>query len=461
MKLYNFSLWLFALMAGLASASVTDFESFKDTFNIQEHMGSLSIYHEPYLGGLSSRFPESCEIRQLHVLQRHGSRNPTAGDSVTNAGYLSQVQDRLLNGSLPINYTVPGNPFQFIKSWIPVIDTNNADKLSSSGRLELFEMGREILSRYSTLFDSDVYEINTAAQNRVVESATWYSYGMFGEEMKNKSNFIYVPEDESAGSATLSDFKACPVFNEKRIDHEKTKHIRSQWEKIFLAPIRTRLNPYFLNYSLTNDDVRSFFYLCAFEVALKDGSDFCSLFTSSEIINFEYDYDLKFSFHGGPASKWSSIVGGAYVNNLAESLRSVNNETNNQKTFFAFTHDTHIFAVEAALGFFPDITPETPLPATKNPYTYSAKTSSFVPFAGNLITELFQCQDQKYYVRHLVNQQVFPLTDCGYGPSHSSDGMCELSAYLNSPVRFNSTNNGTNIFNAACKAQPTNLTVHY
>ncbi|WBW73857.1 multiple inositol polyphosphate phosphatase [Schizosaccharomyces osmophilus] len=461
MRLYSFSLWFFALVVGSVSARVSDSETFKNTFNLQEHLGSLSIYHEPYFAGLSSKFPESCEIRQLHILQRHGSRNPTAGDSITNAGYLAQVQDQLINGTFPINYTVPGNPFQFIKSWVPVINPSNADKLSSSGRLELFEMGREIFSRYNKLFDSDVYEINTAAQDRVVESATWYTYGMFGEEMANKTKYIYLAEDETAGANTLSGHKACNVYNEKKINQKKTKHVLSEWEEIFLSPIKTRLNPYFSDYNLTNDDVRSFFYLCAFEVALKDESDFCSLFTPSEVINFEYDYDLKFSFHTGPASEWSSIMGGAYIHNLAESLRSISNETNHQKTFFAFTHDTHIFAVETALGFFPDITHENPLPATFNPYTYSAKTSSFVPFAGNLITELFQCQDQKYYVRHLVNQQVFPLTDCGYGPSHSSDGMCELSAYLNSPVRVNSTNNGTNIFNAACEAQPTNVTVHY
>ncbi|EPY52514.1 thiamine-repressible acid phosphatase Pho4 [Schizosaccharomyces cryophilus OY26] len=461
MRLSSFSLWFLAFIIGSVSARFSDFESFKNTFNLQEHLGSLSIYHEPYFTGLSSAFPESCEIRQVHVLQRHGSRNPTTGDGVTKAGYLAEVQDKLINGSFPINYKIPDNPFQFIKSWVPVVDVSNADKLSSSGRLELFEMGREVFIRYNTLFDANVYEINTAAQGRVVESAEWYSYGMFGDQMANKTNFIYIAEDETAGANTLSDHKACPVYNEKNVDHKETKEAQSNWEDIFLAPIKTRLNLYFSDYNLTNDDVKSFYYLCVFEIALRDESDFCSLFTPSEVINFEYNTDLKFSFHGGPASEWSETLGGAYVHNLAESLRSVYNETNYQKTFFAFTHDTHIIPVEAALGFFSDVTPENPLPVTYNPYTYSAKTSSFVPFAGNLITELFQCQDQKFYVRHLVNQQVFPLTDCGYGPSNSSDGMCELSAYLNSPVRSNSTYNGTDTFNVACKANPTNVTVHY
>ncbi|EPY51665.1 thiamine-repressible acid phosphatase Pho4 [Schizosaccharomyces cryophilus OY26] len=459
MRLSSFSLWFLAFIIGSVSARFSDFESFKNTFNLQEHLGSLSIYHEPHFTGLSSAFPESCEIRQVHVLQRHGSRNPASDDGGSSAKSLVQMQEKLTNGSLPINYTKPDNPFQFIKSWVPVIELRNADKLSSSGRVELFKLGREVFTRYNMLFDADVYEINTAAQGRVVESAEWYSYGMFGNEIANKTKFVYLAEDETPGANSLSNYNSCPVYSDNNIDYKQVEEAHSIWENIFLVPIRNRLNPYFSNYNLTNDDVRSFFYLCAYELTLKDESGFCSLFTPSEIINFEYDYDLEFSLWGGPSSKWANVLGGPYIHNLAKSLRSVYNESNYQKTFFAFTHDGQILPIEAALGFFPDITPEHPLPLTYNPYTYSLKTSSFVPFAGNLITELFQCQDQKYYVRHLVNQQVFPLTDCGYGPSNSSDGMCELSAYLNSPVRSNSTYNGTDTFNAACQANPTNVTI--
>ncbi|EPX70509.1 thiamine-repressible acid phosphatase Pho4 [Schizosaccharomyces octosporus yFS286] len=461
MRPLSSSLWVLALFASSVSARFSDFEAFKDKFNLQENLGTLSIYHQPYFTGLSTAFPESCEIRQVHILQRHGSRNPASDDGLSSAIKLVEMQDKLLNGSLPINYTIPNNPFRFVRSWVPVINIRNTDQLSSMGRVELFEMGREVFTRYRELFDADVYYINTAAQQRVKESAEWYSYGMFGEEMANKTKFTYLAEDESPGSNSLSNYNSCPVYAENNIDLKEVNEAGLAWRNVFLPSIVNRLNPYFSNYNLTNEDVTSFFYLCAYELTLKDESDFCSLFNPSDIMNFEYSYDVEYSLYGGPSSKWVNVLGGPYVQSLANSLRSVYNESDYQKVFLAFTHDGQIIPVETALGFFPDITPEHPLPVTHNPYSYSMKTSSFVPFAGNLITELFHCQDQKYYVRHLVNQQVFPLTDCGYGPSNSPDGMCELSAYLNSPVRYNSTHNGTDIFNDACKAKPVNVTINY
>ncbi|KAL2313890.1 Thiamine-repressible acid phosphatase pho4 [Schizosaccharomyces pombe] len=463
MKLSGISLWLLA--ASIVHAGKSQFEAFENEFYFKDHLGTISVYHEPYFNGPTTSFPESCAIKQVHLLQRHGSRNPTGDDTATDvssAQYIDIFQNKLLNGSIPVNFSYPENPLYFVKHWTPVIKAENADQLSSSGRIELFDLGRQVFERYYELFDTDVYDINTAAQERVVDSAEWFSYGMFGDDMQNKTNFIVLPEDDSAGANSLAMYYSCPVYEDNNIDENTTEAAHTSWRNVFLKPIANRLNKYFdSGYNLTVSDVRSLYYICVYEIALRDNSDFCSLFTPSEFLNFEYDSDLDYAYWGGPASEWASTLGGAYVNNLANNLRKGVNNASDRKVFLAFTHDSQIIPVEAALGFFPDITPEHPLPTDKNTFTYSLKTSSFVPFAGNLITELFLCSDNKYYVRHLVNQQVYPLTDCGYGPSGASDGLCELSAYLNSSVRVNSTSNGIANFNSQCQAHSTNVTVYY
>lgn len=463
MQLCITSLWFLA--AFIVNADNVQFEDYESNFFFKEHLGTLSPYHEPYFDGLDSAFPETCEIQQVHLLQRHGSRNPTGDVTATDvysSQYLNNFQEKLLNGSIPVNFSYPENPLCFIKQWTPVIDAENADQLSSRGRLELFDLGRQLYQRYYKLFDSYVYDINTAEQERVVESAKWFTYGLFGDKMYEKTNFILISEGKAAGANSLSMYNACPVFKDNNFHKNATDAAHAVWRNIFIEPIVNRLAKYFdSSYKLTINDVRSLFYICEYEIAIKDHSDFCSIFTPSEFLNFEYDSDLDQAYGGGPVSEWASTLGGAYINNLADSLRNVTNPDFDRKVFLAFTHDSNIIPVEAALGFFPDITPENPLPTDKNVYTYSQKTSSFVPFAGNLITELFFCSDSKYYVRHLVNQQVYPLIDCGYGPSGTSDGLCELQAYLNSPIRANSTSNGISIFNTECQARPTNVTIYF
>lgn len=269
---------------------------------------------------------------------------------------------------------------------------------------------------------------------------------MLGENVHNLTDYILVSENASAGSNSLSSYDACPASD----SYDLVKPAIESWRRVYLPSTRQRLNPYFSNYNLTDSDILNFYGLCAFEVALKDEIEFCGLFTPVDFLNFKYEADLLFSYGFGPSFNWGSTFGGAYVNSLSNSLSSVENST--QQVFLDFTHNSNILAVETALGFFPDSSPSNPLPTQYNPHTYSQKSSSFVPFAGNLVTELFECEDSKYYVRHLVNEEVFPLTDCGYGPTHTSDSMRELQAYLNAPSCVNATINGIRNFNILCNA---------
>ncbi|CAB68657.1 extracellular acid phosphatase Pho1 [Schizosaccharomyces pombe] len=440
------NLFLGFLAVVCANAQFAEFTAFDGKFDFKEHLTSRSPYHKPYFYGPSIDFPTTCKIKQVHTLQRHGSRNPTGGNAAFDAVGIANFQQRLLNGSVPIDYSVSGNPLSFVPTWTPVIEAANADALSSSGRVELFDMGRQFYERYHELFNASTYNIYTAAQQRVVDSALWYGYGMFGEDVHNFTNYILVSENATAGSNSLSSYNACPASD---ADDFTTPALEA-WRNVYMPPIRQRLNPYFSNYNLTNDDILNLYGICSYEIALQDYSEFCKLFNSVDFLNFEYEGDLSFSYGMGNSVKWGSIFGGAYANSLANSLRSVENNT--QQVFFAFTHDANIIPVETALGFFTDNTPENPLPTSYQVHSHSMKASEFVPFAGNLITELFQCEDSKYYVRHLVNEEVFPLSDCGFGPSNTSDGMCELYAYLNSPVRVNGTSNGIQNFDTLCNA---------
>ncbi|EEB08895.1 thiamine-repressible acid phosphatase pho4 [Schizosaccharomyces japonicus yFS275] len=461
---YLGALFAASLLSGV-NARFTKFESFDTAFDLGNHLGSRSVYHEPKFVGMDNSFPEGCSIKQLHILQRHGSRNPEGGSGTGMAGGIDALQNRLLNGSIPVDYSIPENPFAFLKDWEPVIKVEDADALSSSGRVQLFDMGRQVYEHYSELFQDDLkYTVNCAAQDRVVESANWYLMGMFGREYANRTNVLYMAEDDSAGFNSLSSYYACPTYETSSPDPEIVEKVHDTWRGIFLKAPRERLSGFLKGYNLTDKDVRNLFSICQYEIALKDESEFCNLFTPTDVLNFEYDNDLDFAYWGGPAASYEGkILGAAYVNSVAEQMRKLANGTlteDDQQVFYGFTHDAQIIPVENALGFFPDINANG-LPADRNPFFYSQKTSDFVPFAGNLLTEVFQCSDNKYYVRHLVNQQVFPLTDCGFGPSGSSDGLCELEAYLSSSVRSNYTLNGRNLYVDYCKSNATTFIAEF
>ncbi|EEB06904.1 thiamine-repressible acid phosphatase pho4 [Schizosaccharomyces japonicus yFS275] len=443
---------LVACLVALASASTLPFGSYDNTDIKTYHLGSLSDYHSPE-NFLDNDFPESCELKQVHILQRHGSRNPTAGTKAGSAGGIQAFENRLTNGTISFNSSISDNAFNFVSSWEPIILEKNADLLSDRGRYQMFDLGVQNYLRYTDLInDKDFkFQVNTAAQDRVVESAEWYMSGMLGRSYVNETTFQYVPEDSSASINTLSGNDDCK--NYENYNSTSSAVVKAYLKKALEAP-RKRLSEYLVDgQEFTTDDVVNMFSLCAYENALQGESDFCDLFTPTEFRAWEYSYDLKFSYENGPSNPWTQPVGAAFANNMANQiLKLVNGTTSedDQQIFLAFTHDSHITTVETSLGFFPDTTPSKPLAPSFNYYNQSLKTSQYVPFGGNLITEVFKCDDDKFYVRHLVNQRTFPLTDCGNGPSGVSDGLCEVNAYLNSDARRDAVFHGIETYKETC-----------
>lgn len=162
MLLQNIFKFLFIVPA------LAEFTAF-DKFDFRQHLGARAPYHQTHFYATDTSFPAGCQIRQAHTLQRHGSRNPSAGTALIAATGIVNLQQNLLNETGSVNYSVPENPLGFVQSRTPVIDDTNQDKLSSSGRVELFDLGHQFFERYNELFNAKKYNIFAADQQRVVE----------------------------------------------------------------------------------------------------------------------------------------------------------------------------------------------------------------------------------------------------------------------------------------------------
>ncbi|KAH7887299.1 phytase [Phlebopus sp. FC_14] len=381
--------------------------------------------------------PGDCEITQANLLQRHGARYPTAG----NTHDMKIALQKLLDATV---YTDKAFEFLATFEW----DLGEADLLPL-GEKEAFDSGSEHYSRYKHLITGDMLPfVRASGSERVIYSAANWTAGFASASghMYSPEIAVIIPEMHDSNN-TLDDYM-CPNFD----DQEDQAHV---WLDVFVPPIADRVNQAVPGAELSNQDIADLMPLCAFETVFHGTtSPFCTIFSLEEFKAHEYYDDLKKFYHTGYGNALGPVQGVGYVNELLARLtgtpvldRTQTNRTLDSspitfpldRTFYAdFSHDNEMIAIYAALGLFPqDEYPSTTLPDPVRTWRVSRMT----PFSGRLITEKLLCKrggEHKEYVRMLVNDAVQPLASCG---AHG-DGLCEIGAFIESQGYARSNGNG-------------------
>lgn len=403
------------------------------SFVPSEHFGGTTPYQKLAPHPLPVDLPATCSIAQVHFHARHGSRNPTAGTFQS----LATLGNELLS-QLP-NLTISaGSPFEFLRTWSLLFDPSQVEMLSAKGRQEMLQLGFDTINAYPSLFSSErTFVWNANSQQRVVDSALNFAIGAFGANYTQNVTFNILPETSASGPGSLFGFDTCPNYNQTLLSGQQRA-----WESIYLPPIVDRFNSLITGFKWNTSTVSMAQTMCQYETAVSAPefqSPWCTLFTPSEQVNFEWDNDINYLQYAYTSPN-AVALGGTYVQLVAEQLRK---GSNTQGMFATFSHDNSIMPIITALGMYrhDNFTSPTLVPTSHNPYAREFKSGKTVNFAGNFAVELFTCS-QAQFVRLQNNQAVYPLEDCGPGPSGGPDGMCELNAWLDSAAVRDSVKHG-------------------
>ncbi|KAH9833864.1 phytase [Rhodofomes roseus] len=388
--------------------------------------------------------PASCEVDQVHIIQRHGARYPTSGAAARIQAALARLQTATI---------LSDSSLAFVSNYTYTLGENSLVPL---GAQESYDAGQEVYTRYPSLVDADRLPfVRASGSERVEQSATNWTAGFAAA-----NSGVYVPVlslvISEEGNDTLDD-ASCP------------QHISSPlpdaYIDIYAANLTAELNAGAPGANLSNADTHALVTLCMFEsVARQERSAWCDLFAGLDAWDgFEYWADLDKYYGTGYGNALGPVQGVGYVNELVARLTStpVSDSTSTNRTLDAspatfplnrtvyadFSHDNLMIPVFAAMGLFPT----DPLdPARANIGAGVWNVSRMVPFAGRMVVERLACGEgyepadgsadaEGRYVRVLVNQAVQPLAFCGA----SADGVCGLGAFVDSQAFAKSGGNGT------------------
>ncbi|KAL1739919.1 histidine phosphatase superfamily, partial [Schizophyllum fasciatum] len=380
--------------------------------------GNLSPYHKaPVPDGLNETLPGDCSVDQVMLMGRHGSRWPLSSELeyiVNLTEKLSASWDYVQNADLP-------ESMLFLKEGYTTCLGH--DNLTATGRKQLFDHGVAFKLKYPNLTATTVL---AGDQDRVVESAQWFSMGYFGRDwftLQEKA-FDTIAEDEETIS-WITPMDTCAKWSYASFGDAPV----DEWGAVYLPNITARLNDLIPGLNLTDDDTHGALYACAYDYAAYETSPWCDVFTESELGQFEYELDLLMAgaFGYNLPGSMGPTIGSLFVNKLIDRFTNATGDA--VPLYLEFGHDTTIDLALTALGLAKDA---PRLSSTAMPEERKWRTSDQVPFAAQMIWEKFSCTSsfEGPQVRLILNDSPFPLLTCANSDEDKLYGSCALDAFV-------------------------------
>ena len=409
--------------------------------DIFRNLGTTSIYHPaddlfPETHGYEI-LPDQCTVKQVHILHRHGARNPT---SDTHEG-------APLFGAAVWNATQAGNlsatgDLEFLNSWNYTL---GAEVLVHQGAQELFDSGVKHYYQYAKLLENLTDHkpvIRTTSQSRMLDSARYWTLGFFGWDAPSKVNLEVLTETQGQNN-TLAPYEYCT--NADNSSFYLGDQMSTEWQKVYLKDAIQRLQGDLKGIELDETMVYGMMSICAYETVVMGFSNFCSLFTKEEFENYEYDIDLQFMGDYGFMNPTGRAQGIGWVVELLDRMNMTkfdgpatgqNTTLDENEMYFPvdqmlyadFTHDDVITSVLTALNYtqFSEF-----LPTTQPNPNRRYRSSRVTPFAARLVFEVLDCNStdlQGSYVRTKINDAVIPMNQ-DQGCEARPDGLCKFNDF--------------------------------
>ncbi|CAJ0834289.1 7683_t:CDS:2 [Entrophospora sp. SA101] len=411
----------------------------RDLFHLQKARIAFSLNIKPIT------YPDKCELKQLNLISRHGSRYPDPDDYVA-YGKLEKVF-----ANVPV-----------AKNWV--------FQMVKRGELEMFYDGLQSRKRYSKFwkgvkYDPEVIKFQSSATSRAGASSMAYSEGLFngkGSLDTCKSQPVYtssIPEmqdgvlvpwisctrwfntvysnnslfDEQSyiyGNNTLApiaeriskahginpplDPRLVPFIFTNCQFYIAVYNRTDTWYKWAVAPIAERISKaHGINPPLDPRLVPFIFTNCQFYIAVYNRTDtWCTLLKPDEFLLIRYYWDMRVYYllqYGNPMNRQ---VGCAYITQLVNEVDSYLNGTSPTIANLKFAHSYTMLMIFTSMGLLKE---ERPLTAD---FTLEeikkVKKTEFVAlhWGSTFYLEVYTCPEGKASIRAVLNYKPLLIPGC-------------------------------------------------
>ncbi|CAC5377471.1 MINPP1 [Mytilus coruscus] len=362
-----------------------------------------------YLMQVAQKDGKLCNAVQFNYLSRHGARMPATDDFVN----FDQLKTKIIEHSANIMR------YPFIKNWQDYRPKTHAH-VEDLGRWELHYLGNFYGSGLYDLFHGNISPATiklTASQKRRTKTSSIEFYKAFSKRVTGKAlNDIH----PVVNNTMLRYWDNCPNYDLTILKNktQMQQQYAFQNSSYFQNVIKSVTEKLGMNVSLTLDDVKAIFLICATDLAVRNNTDWCSLQTDAEreIINYESDIEDYYSiFYGHTLIKELTCP---LWQDLFASMEDAINKRKLGETYvhgnLRFGHADTMDTFYSALGLYHDGQPlrADNFGAMKNRMFYGSKIT---PFSANIAFILYNCGGngkENYLLKMMVNNLPVTIPGC-------------------------------------------------
>ncbi|CAG8551319.1 7865_t:CDS:2 [Funneliformis mosseae] len=353
-------------------------------------------------------YPDKCELKQLNLLTRHGSRWPDP-TSITSFDELEKV---FSNVSVAKEWYK--NPFPMRKNF----------QLIKRGEIEPYFDGLQCRKRYKKFwdgvkYDPEVIKFQSTQTSRTGASIMSFSEGLFNgygplDTCKSQPIFYWnVPTDQDA---ELSPYSSCRRWNET-VGSNNTLHDEQVYEygNKTLVPIAKRLSEdYHISPPLDARLVPHIFNNCQFWLTVYNRTDaWCSLLSPKELLLSRYYWELDFYYRFSYGNPLNLRMGCRYVTRLVEGVEGYLYGNSTVIADLKNTHGLTMTMVLTTIGVFKNDFPLTGDLTFEQIQKVVYSEWQLIHWSSTLYFEIYKCSGDHVYIRILLDFKPFYIPDCG------------------------------------------------
>jgi hypothetical protein len=385
-----------------------DAKQFKPVQDPTKYTGSNSPYPIPKaIAPGWTECGEGCELIQVQLLSRHGTRNPKKKELVQ-MDTLQRHVTQLHPGTLYPE-------FQWLTQFRVPFDKLQDGQLVQKGRQDLAALAQRDRIRYSPHLDqpsANSISFKASSTKRAQESGKAYMGSLFGQGVQPQMITTQSKEQD----IELRPFSQCPrvirdkqspnvvkLLNDSKLlyNDKIAKHIS---QRIFTSGSVWPTNL-----------IKPAYQMCQYETAFQGFSGWCQLFSKWDLEKLEYKEDYKAWYTTGPGAPVNKHITCPLLTTMfTEMQQALNHQPSAKKFSLRFAHAQTVMAFVATLGLYDGILSESS--------SRKFKVNQITPFAANVRLEVWK-KNQGVYIRAMINEVPVVLPGCKYE-------FCSFDAFL-------------------------------
>ncbi|CAB3359944.1 Hypothetical predicted protein [Cloeon dipterum] len=366
--------------------------------------------------------PDQCVARQIWMLVRHGTRNPSASVIKNSLKSLSLLREKIVVAHQNGKGLLCATEVNRLQNWAMNITEIDEKLLVPEGERELKNLGSRTLTKYFGLLNYDSDDLENSEINlkfrytdteRTYNSAQHFAIGLLDSNDTSQVQFTKSPLKHDP---LLRFYQSCLKWKTEVKDnpdggkHQSVAFKNGTEYEVLKATVTRRLG--LQDYNLSTLDVDMMYKTCTFESSWSDdASPWCAAFSEEDLQVLEYSSELKYYWTDGYGYELNYKQACPLVQDMLEHFKNASRATPQPKGVFYFTHSGTMLKVLAHLGLYRDKEPLWHHNFDHHKSSRLWRVGRIDSFAANLAAVLYSC-DSTPKVMFLHQERPVAINGC-------------------------------------------------